>query len=296
LSVTDVRPRTAGSVLKDLLSLSKPRLSLLVVLTAVTGMWMAPAQLGWLRAAAVLFFTAVVVGAANALNSFLERDLDALMHRTRNRPLPARRLAPATALYLAAVACLVALPALWVLANPLTALLAVLALVTYVLVYTPLKRTSSWALPVGAVPGALPPLMGWTAVTDSADLGGLALFAVLFFWQLPHFTAISIYLKEDYGRADLKVFARVHGDKRARFAIMAFSLVLLPVSLSVFAVGSADVAYAVVATCLSLGLFAWSLTGFQPADSTRWARNIFLGTIGYLSLLLTALALGVVRP
>ena len=293
MSVAD---RNLAQVLRDLVSLSKPRLSLLVVLTAVTGMWMAPGALGLVRGAAVLFFTAVVVGAANALNSFLERDLDGLMHRTRNRPLPAHRLAPVTALYLAAVACVTALPALWVLANPLTALLALLALVTYVLVYTPLKRASSWALPVGAVPGAMPPLMGWTAVTGEVDPAGLTLFALLFVWQLPHFTAISIYLKEDYARADLKVFARVHGDKRARLAIIGFSLLLLPTSLSIWLVGAANALYAAAAVGLSFSLFAWGLTGLQPADSTRWAKGFFLGTIGYLTLLLLALAVGVVRP
>src|SRR5512138_1146982 len=200
---------------KDLFLLAKPRLSSLVIVTTGGGMALAPGQIGLGRGLAVLLGTAAVVGAANALNCFIERDIDGRMRRTRDRPLPAGRVEPFTALALRVLV-----------ANPLTALLAFAALVTYVAVYTPMKQRSTLALFVGAVPGAIPPLMGWTAVTGRLDAGGVALFALLFFWQLPHFLAISIYLAEDYARGGLKVFALVHGEPVTR-AFIALSTVLL---------------------------------------------------------------------
>src|SRR5439155_3385439 len=142
--------------------------------------------------------TALVVGAANALNCYLERESDALMRRTRDRPLPAGRVEPWVALALGVGVASTSIPLLGWATNALTALLALVALVTYVGVYTPMKQRSGLALFVGAVPGAIPPLMGWTAVTGRLETGGLALFAILFCWQLPHFLAISIYLADDY--------------------------------------------------------------------------------------------------
>jgi heme o synthase len=183
-----------------------------VICTAAGGMWLAPGPRDAVRAVALLLGTTLVVGAANALNNWLERDVDARMRRTRDRPLPAGRLHPRVALALGLGLPAVALPALGWFTNGLTATLAALALFSYVVVYTPLKQRSPLALVVGAVPGAIPPLMGWTAVTGRLDAGGLALFAVLFCWQLPHFLAVSIYLQDDYARGGLRVFALEHGE------------------------------------------------------------------------------------
>src|SRR5512138_3387831 len=215
---------------KDLLLLAKPRLSSLVVLTTAGGVALAPGRLGAARAIVTIVGTAAVVGAANALNCYLERDVDARMRRTRDRPLPAGRVEPFVALALGLAVPIFALPVLALVANPLTALLAFLALAVYVAVYTPMKRRSTLALFVGAVPGAIPPLLGWTAVTGRLDAGGLALFALLFAWQLPHFLAISIYLAEDYARGGLQVFALVHGERATRGWIAASSVLVLAVS------------------------------------------------------------------
>ncbi len=278
---------------RDVVALAKPRLSLLVVCTAAGGLWLAPGRRDLVTAAALLVGTALVVGAANALNNFLERDVDALMRRTRDRPLPAGRLDPWVAVALGLGVPAVALPALALYTNPLTAALGALALFSYVVLYTPLKQRSSLALFVGAVPGAIPPLMGWTAATGRLDPGGLALFAILFCWQLPHFLAISMYLKEDYARGGLKVFALVHGERAAKLWAAATSLALVPMSLLLVPLELAGTFYGVSAAVLGTGLAAHALSGlWQPDAGNRWARNFFLFTLAYLTLLFAALLVG----
>jgi protoheme IX farnesyltransferase len=279
--------------LGDLAALAKPRLSGMVVSTAAAGLWLAPQQPSAPRAAAVLLGTGMVVGAANVLNNYLERDVDGLMRRTRGRPLPAGRVEPGTALLLGLALPAFAIPVLALAANPLTALLALVAFVTYAFVYTPLKRVSTLALFVGAVPGAIPPLMGWTAATGTIDARGLALFALLFVWQLPHFLAISIYLKEDYERGGLKVFALVHGERAAKAWAVATSALLIPVGMLPAWLGMASWGYGVAAALLGAGLTAAAASGLRlPDGSVRWARNYFLSTLLYLVLVFIALFLG----
>jgi len=286
-------PAQGIAALGDLLALAKPRLSGMVVSTAAAGMWLAPARLSAMRAAAFLVGTATVVGAANVLNNYLERDVDGRMRRTQDRPLPAGRLEPAAALGLGLVLPAFAVPMLALAANPLTALLASVALVTYAFVYTPLKRVSTVALLVGAVPGAIPPLMGWTAATGEVGTRGLALFSLLFVWQIPHFLAISMYLKEDYARGGLKVFALVHGERAARLASVASSALLVPVGMLPSFLGMAGPLYGAAAAALGAGLTAIAVSGLRlPEGSARWARRFFLSTLLYLVLLFIALFLG----
>ncbi len=280
-------------IARDLFLLAKPRLSGLVICTAAGGIWLAPGQLDALRVAVLLAGTTLVVSAANALNCYLERDVDARMRRTCDRPLPAGRLEPWVALVVGLGLPVLALPALARFANPLTALLAAFALVVYVAVYTPMKKRSTLALFVGAVPGAIPPLLGWTGVTGRLDPGGLALFAVLFFWQLPHFLAVSIYLREDYARGGIKVFAQVHGDRATKIWAAVTSIALVPVTLALVPLRLAGPAYAVTASILGAALCAYALSGLlDPHARGRWARNFFLVTLAYLSLLFVALFLG----
>jgi protoheme IX farnesyltransferase len=278
---------------RDLALLAKPRLSGLVVCTAAGGMWLAPGQLTAPRAFGLLAGTILVVGAANVLNCYLERDVDALMRRTRDRPLPAGRVDPRTALALGLGVAAFSISLLALATNALTALLAAIALVTYVLVYTPMKQRSGLALFVGAVPGAIPPLMGWTGVTGRLDLGGLALFGILFFWQLPHFLAISLYLAEDYARGGIKVFALVHGERATKLWAALTSIALVPVTLSCVPLGIAGPFYGAAASLLGLGLSAYAISGlWQPGRGLRWARSFFLVTLAYLTLLFIALFVG----
>jgi protoheme IX farnesyltransferase len=274
---------------RDLVLLSKPRLSTLVMITCAGGLWLAPGAIAPARAILAVLATAAVVGAANALNCYLERDTDARMRRTRDRPLPAGRLDPVAALGLGLLVPAMAIPLLALAAGPLTAALALLALVSYVAVYTPLKRRSPLALFVGTIPGAIPPAMGWTAVTGRLDAGALALFALLVAWQLPHFLAISLYLRDDYARAGLPVFALVHGERATRRAIFASTVLLLGASLLPVAAGVAGKAYGVVALGLGGGLLAYAAAGLR--GKAGWARPFFLSTLAYLTALFAALAL-----
>jgi protoheme IX farnesyltransferase len=277
----------------DLLALTKPRLSGMVVSTAAAGMWLAPVRLSATRAAAFLIGTAMTVGAANVLNNYLERDIDGRMRRTRDRPLPTGRVEPGVALAIGLVLPAFAVPLLALAANPRTALLAAVALVTYAFVYTPMKRVSSAALLVGAVPGAIPPLMGWTAAAGDIGAQGLALFSLLFVWQVPHFLAISLYLKEDYARGGLKVFALVHGDRAARIFAVASSALLVPIGMLPSLLGMASPATGAAAAALGVALTAVAASGLRlPEGSTRWARSFFLSTLLYLVLIFIALFLG----
>ncbi|BDG04601.1 heme o synthase [Anaeromyxobacter oryzae] len=283
-----LRTATPLAHLRDLLLLAKPRLSGLVMITCAGGMWLAPGHIGPARAILAVLSTAAVVGAANALNCYLERDIDARMRRTRDRPLPAGRVEPFVALGLGILVPAFAIPALALAAGPLTALLALVALLTYVVVYTPMKQRSTLALFVGAIPGAIPPLMGWTAVTGRIEAGGLALFALLFAWQLPHFLAISLYLAEDYARGGLKVFAVVHGEARTRFWIAVCTAILVPASLALVPLHVAGAVYAGVAVALGAGLASYALLGLGRTGG-RWARSFFLGTLVYLTALFAVL-------
>ena len=290
---TTISPVQALRGLGDIAALAKPRLSGMVVSTTAAGIWLAPEQPSAPRAVAVLVCTGMVVGAANVLNNYLERDVDALMRRTWGRPLPAGRVEPATALALGIGLPVFAIPVLALAANPLTALLALVALVSYAFVYTPMKRWSTAALFVGAIPGAIPPLMGWTAATGFIDARGLALFALLFVWQLPHFLAISIYLKEDYERGGLKVFALVHGEQAAKAWAVGTSALLVPVGMLPAFLGMASWTYAAVAALLGGGLALAAASGLRrPEGESRWARNFFLSTLLYLVAVFIALFLG----
>jgi protoheme IX farnesyltransferase len=295
LSAPDTVRAPAGTLafLREVVLLAKPRLSGLVVFTTTGGLLLAPGSIPAARAILAVLATAAVVGAANSLNCYFERETDALMRRTRDRPLPAGRLDPVVALALGITVPAFALPILALTGGKLTALLALVAFVSYVAIYTPLKRRSSLALFVGAVPGAIPPLMGWTTVTGQLDAGGLGLFALLFAWQLPHFLAISLYLKEDYARGGMKVFSIVHGDLMTRRWIAGTSLLLLPSALLPVALGLATWSYGAVAAVASLGFIGFALTGLTArAEAPGWARRIFLATLLYLVVLMVALIFG----
>jgi len=238
-----------------------------------------------------LVATGLVVGSANALNMYTERDLDRLMRRTSERPLPAGRLAPWTALALGLTIGVLGTGMLWWGANPLTAVLGAGALLGYVLVYTPLKRKTTHALLIGAVPGAMPPLMGWTAATGTIDLPGLALFGILLLWQMPHFIAIAIYRKHDYAAAGFKVVSVVRGDDNARWQTVAYATGLIPMSVALTPLGSVGWVYCVGALAVSVWFLARCLRGYRTQAAAPWARQVFLASLVYLPALSVALIL-----
>jgi len=283
------RPATAMVTLRDLVALTKPRITMMVLVTAAGGMWLAPGSLDVVSMVVMLTTTAMVVGAANTLNCYLERESDRLMARTAGRPLPDRRLEPSWALTLGIVLSLFAVPTLIVAVNVVTGLLGLLALVSYVAIYTPMKQYTPAALFVGALPGALPPLMGWTAVTGRVDTPGLVLFGVLFLWQIPHFIAISIFRQEEYERAGLKVLPSVRGIRSAKRQAALYAGALWVVSLLLVPYGLAGTIYLTAALVLG-GYFFWiALRGFSAEDDDVWAKKLFVASLFYLTALFAAL-------
>lgn len=282
-------PRRLVDRAADLVALVKPRIMIMALLTAAGAMSVAPGDAPQARAIWLVIGTALIVGAANTLNMWLERDIDCLMARTRNRPLPQHRLQPRTALVFGALQGALSLPAL-AMVNLLTAALGLFALVLYVGVYTPMKQRSHWATWVGAVPGALPALMGSTAATGRIDVPGLAVFAVLFFWQIPHFHAIALYRQRDYDAAGLKTLPGEHGVAAARRHIVAYLAVQVAVSLTLFPLGVAGPVYLATAVVLGAAVLVQAARGLR-GGTARWARNVFLGSIVYLPVLFAVMVL-----
>jgi len=293
--VVDPAARGAAGLAADLVTLTKPRITLMVVVTMLGGIWLAVHRIGRSAApstahlAAAVAGTALVVGSANALNMYLERDTDGLMARTRSRPLPTGRLSAPIALVFGLLLGLIAVPALTFAVNAVTGLLAALALVSYVAVYTPLKRRTTASLLVGAVPGAIPPLLGWTAVTGRITWPGLLLFGILFLWQIPHFLAIATFRRADYVRAGLKILPAERGDRVTRLHIVAYLLALVAVSLALVTTGVGGRFYLGMAMILGGGFLAQGAAGLFPGAGVRWARGLFAVSILYLVLLFAAL-------
>jgi protoheme IX farnesyltransferase len=270
----------------DFLTLAKPGLNSLVVATTLGGYYMATGRDGSLGTMlATGAGTALVAGGSAAFNQLLERDADARMHRTRNRPLPDGRLQLSEATLFGLVLSIAGLIVLAMGATPMAAAVALATLLTYAVVYTPLKSRTAFSTVVGAIPGALPPVIGWTAGGGSIGLAALALFAIGFCWQLPHFLAIAWIYREDYARAGFPMLPVLEPDGRstARQAV-AYTAALVPASLAPAALGLAGTLYALGA--LLLGVFFLALAvRFSVARTVPSARTLFFGSLLYLPAL-----------
>ena len=276
---------------RDLISLTKPRVSSLVILTAAAGLALSPGSIEILQAFSMLAGTVLLVGGANVLNCWMERDTDRLMARTRGRPLPDGRLGAGLALTFGLALCAVSLPMLYLLANPITAALGAIALLTYVLAYTPLKTVHPSALIVGAIPGAIPPLMGWTAVTGEIGIGGLVLFGILFLWQMPHVIGLSCMHATEYEAAGIKVLPAVRGERVAKRHAVLWGALLVPVSLLPVSLGFGGVLYLMGGGVLGLMYLAATLYGYRSDPGTIWGRRLFLVSLVYLPVLFVLLML-----
>lgn len=274
----------------DYLALTKPRLSGLVLFTAAGGMWLSGRSLDWKTWLFAMAGTAGTVGAANTINCVIERESDRFMARTAKRPLPMQRLSVTEALVFAVLLACVSLPMLWLGVNWLTGVLGAVALASYAFVYTPLKSRTHWAMHVGAVPGALPPLMGWTAATGQIEAPGVVLFAILFFWQLPHFIAIALFRKEEYLAAGLTSLPLEKGDEVSRLHALGYVAALLVVSVLPFFFHVAGWLYLVAAIALGAWFAAVALRGWRTHAGPVWARKLFTTSLLYLTGLFAALA------
>jgi len=271
--------------LVDYIALTKPRLNVLVVATSAAGFYLgATAPISPLMFIATVIGTTLVAGGAAALNQVYERDTDAVMQRTRMRPLPDGRISPAEARVFGVLLSVAGLIMLFVYSTLLASVLAMATLLIYLAIYTPLKRRSPIATLVGAVPGALPPLIGWTAARG-LSLGGISLFLIVFLWQIPHFMAIAWMYRDDYAAAGFPMLPVIDPTgRRAGNEAVGYAAALLPVSLIPSFVGVSGLIYLGVAGVLSVALLALAVS-FGRTRSLPSARRLFFGSLLYLPLI-----------
>ena len=274
---------------RDYVALTKPGIVRMCLIMTAGGLWLAPQSSSWIVWVAALLGSGLAVASANAFNMIWEREGDRKMARTRTRPVAAGRLGVAASSAFAGLLGVAAMVVLALGTNLLTAGLAAFALLSYVLVYTPLKRVTPLALVIGAVPGAVPPLLGWTAVSNSLDLPGAVLFAILLVWQMPHFLAISVFRKQDYAAAGIRCVPVVRGETVAKVQAIAWAALLIPVSIALTPLGVTGPVYLVAAIVLGAAFLIQALRGLGPQEDVRWARQLFVLSLVYLPALTVAL-------
>jgi protoheme IX farnesyltransferase len=287
VTVVAARPLAAA----DLLEMTKPGITLMVLLTAALGFLLAGgAALSW-QLAATLAGTGLVAAGASVLNQFWEKESDALMRRTARRPLPAGRIDPDLALLFGVALGIAGLLELALAVNALTSALGAVALAGYVFVYTPLKKVSSLATVVGAIPGAVPPMMGWCAVRGEVDLAAWVLFGILFFWQMPHFLAIAWLCREDYARGGFPMLPVLDpgGAWTARQSVL-YGAALVPVSLLPSLLGLAGHLYFAGALLSGITYLGFCLA-FARRRSTAGARRLMFASLLYLPAVLAVMLL-----
>lgn len=293
-SGTELRTAHAGGRWLDFYELIKPRMNLLILLTTLVGFYIATGaghSLNWLLMIPTLIGTALCAASAAAINQYIERDYDILMPRTRHRPLPAGHISPAEALITGIAMGVAGTLILITCVNLLTAALGAFTLLSYVLVYTPLKRITTLNTIVGAIPGAIPPVMGFTAVQGAFSPGALAVFGILFFWQMPHFLAIAMLYKRDYALGGFKMLPVVdHDGSITARQIIHYAVALIPVSLLPTYTGIAGPAYFAVALMLGLAFLSFCVS-CATTKSRVDARKLFFASIIYLPALLGVMML-----
>jgi protoheme IX farnesyltransferase len=281
----------------DYLTLLKPRVMSLVVFTALVGTILAPGSIGLINATVAVVAIAVGAGAAGAINMWYDRDIDAIMRRTLHRPLPKERLHPAEALSLGIALSVISV---WVLAtqvNTISAVLLAITILYYVIIYTVwLKRRTPQNVVIGGVSGALPPVIGWSAVTGSIDPGAIFLFAVIFLWTPPHSWALAIFRQGDYSAASVPMLPVAAGRHATAVQVLIYSILLIPVTLLPLPMGLSGLIYEIAAIALGIGfsIHVWRLFRTLSApisgdEDAQVARKLFVYSVRYLFLIFLAL-------
>ena len=283
---------STGATWREFYELGKPRVVALIVFTAVVGMFLAvPGMPPWDK---LLFGTlgiGLAASAAAAVNHLLDQRVDAVMFRTRHRPLPAGQVTERQALLFALTLAMVSMIMLTALVNTLTAVLTFCSLIGYAIVYTVfLKRASPQNIVIGGAAGAAPPLLGWTAVTGEPHAGAFVLFLIIFIWTPPHFWALAIHRREDYAKVGIPMLPVTHGVAYTKLQILLYTLLLLAVSVLPFAIGMSGLPYLAVALVLGL-VFLWHAVRLYRSDDDALPMRAFSYSIWYLSLLFAALLL-----
>mgnify|MGYP000156246811 CR=1 FL=1 len=290
----DMAPETAAPPryrfrLADYAIILKPNVMSLVVFTAMAGLLLAPGTIGLLPAAVAILCIAVGAGAAGAINMWYDRDIDCEMARTRARPIPAGRMMPAAALVYGVILAVGSVAVMELYVNTMAAALLAATLVYYVFIYTVwLKRRTPQNIVIGGASGALPPVIGWAAVTGTVDAGAVALFAIIFLWTPPHTWALALFRRDDYARAKVPMLPVVAGEKQTRLQIVAYTLLLVPATLAPVALGMSGLVYGVSALVLG-GQFLRHALRVWRDETDRSARPMFGFSILYLFLVFVAL-------
>ena len=290
---------TGAAELSDWFALLKPRVMTLVVFTGLIGLLIAPGHLHPVLAFTAVLCIAVAAGACGAINMWYDRDIDAVMRRTRNRPIPTGRIEPGAALGFGVTLAVGAVIVMGLAVNIAAASVLALSVAFYVFVYTMwLKRRTPQNIVIGGAAGAFPPVIGWAAVTGSVDLVPLVLFAIVFFWTPPHFWSLALFANSDYQRAGVPMLPVVAGARTTRRHIVAYTLLLVPLSLTPWLIGFSGPVYGISALVLGLGFIASVFrVAFDKQDATGVsltndapARTAFKFSILYLFVLFAALA------
>lgn len=291
-SVAQLERLSARDRLAAFAELTKPRITFLIVLTSAAGFALAsPGRINYAALLSAMFGIALLSSGIATLNQYIERDLDALMRRTADRPLPTGKLLPWEALLFGSGLTVLAEVYLAVMVNPLSAVLGLTVIAGYLFAYTPLKTRTTLSTMVGAFPGAVPPLIGWAAARGSIGIEAWVLFAILFLWQFPHFLAIAWMYREDYGRAGILMLPVVEPDGRVTAQqIVVYTILLLPVSLLPTVLGISGKVYLYGAIVLGL-LFLYSSVRAALSKSRQEARRLLLASVIYLPLLFILMVL-----
>ena len=289
-------PDQAGTW-RDFITLTKPGIIRSNLIAAFAGFWMASRwdiQFGLMMA--TLIGTVLVMASSCVFNNYFDRDMDTKMERTRNRSLPTGRLAPKVVLWYAVILGAAGLAVLFAFSGVLAGIFGAVGMFVYVVIYTLwLKRTSTWSTSVGAISGAMPPVIGYVAVTQSVDMGAVLLFALLFLWQPPHFWALGIRRVEEYRRAGFPLLPVVKGIKRTKYQMVPYLVLLIPVPILMYAYGYAGIYYLVIGLLLSAAWLYLSLKGFKAKDDEAWSKKVFIFSINHLTLSLFVLILNTVH-
>jgi protoheme IX farnesyltransferase len=282
---------------RDFVNLAKPGIIFSNLITTFGGFWIAAQwNIDWYLLVYALIGTALVMGSGCVLNNYLDREMDMKMSRTKNRALPTGKMRPNVVLWYGIILGIVGTSGLWFLVNPLSALFGLLGLFVYVWIYTAwFKRTSIWSTVVGAVSGAVPPVMGYVAVANQVDMGAVILFAILFLWQPPHFWALGIRRMEEYRAAGFPLLPVVRGSFITKISMVRYVVLLVPTSALLYLYGYVGIIYLIAAVVMGI-VWAWMcVNGFRAKEEEAWAKKTFIFSINYLTILFIIMVIDTVR-
>lgn len=282
---------------RDFVQLAKPGIIFSNSITAFGGFWVASGwHVNWLQMLYTMIGTALVMASGCVLNNYLDRDLDTKMARTQNRATATGKLSAQVVLWYGIILGIIGVSGLWLLVNPISALLGMLGLFLYVWVYTAwFKRTSVWSTFVGSFSGAVPPVIGYCAVRQDIDAGALILFGIMFLWQPPHFWALGIRRVEEYRAAGFPLLPVVKGSFVTKMAMIRYVVLIVPVSLLLYVYGYVNVIYFYAAAAMGLYWAFLCIKGFKAEDEVLWAKKMFIYSINYLTLLFIIIVLTTVK-